>query len=245
MTQQNLKSYRVWDRPVRIFHWVAVLTFIPMVALGLVMMFSRDLGISAESKVLLKAVHIWIGYVFFLNIVVRIIWGFYGNRFARWKAVLPFGKVYKAQYAAYLEARKTKRKLNFLGHNPLGRWSVMVMLFLMTAQSVTGLVLASTDLYMPPFGSHIKAWVAQDEASMALIVPGDRETGINPQAYQDMRDFRTPYRSWHTYFFYLLIISVVVHIAAVVRAEKKEGSGLTSGMITGNKVYPEKPFDAD
>lgn len=245
MTQETLRSYRVWDRPVRIFHWVAVLTFIAMVALGIMMMFSSELGISREDKVLLKAAHIWIGYVFFLNIVLRCIWAFCGNRFARWKAILPFGKVYKAQYRAYQEGKKTGREVHFLGHNPLGRWSVMVMLFLMTAQSVTGLVLASTDLYMPPFGSQIKTWVAQDEASMELIKPGDRTTGIDPVAYQEMRDFRTPYRSWHSYFFYLLMLSVVVHIAAVVRAEKKEGSALTSGMITGNKVYSKKPFDAD
>jgi len=245
MSQQTLKAYPVWDGGVRFFHWMNLLTIIALLALGLALMFDKAFGVSDDGKVLLKAVHIWVGYVFVINLAIRLIWAFFGNRFARWKAMLPFGKVYKVQFQAYLEGRKTGRTVHFLGHNPLGRWSVLLMFLLMIGQGGTGLILASTDLYMPPFGSQMKNWVAQDEASKALIVPGDRETGIDPIAYQEMRDFRKPFRTLHTYFFYLLMLSIVIHITAVVIEEKRKRNGLTSAMITGEKVFDEKPFDAD
>lgn len=40
----------------------------------------------------------------------------------------------------------------YLGHNPLGRLMITALLFLLITQALTGLVLAGTDLYKPPFG---------------------------------------------------------------------------------------------
>lgn len=244
MTEQTIQSYPVWDRSTRIFHWVAVLSFIVLVAIGLVMMFSKSLGITDDGKIVLKTAHSWAGYVFVINLLWRFVWAFAGNRFARWGAILPFGKVYKAQMNAYLQGRKAGRQVKFLGHNPLARWSVMVMLILMTAQGATGLVLGSTDIYAAPFGSQMKQWVAADKSRLDLIKPYDK-TNIDPVAYKEMRDFRQPYRTLHTYLFYLLALSVVIHIIAVVVAENRERSGLTSAMFSGEKHFDDKPFDAD
>jgi len=244
MSQQTLKAYPVWDRGVRLFHWINVLAILGLVAIGLVMMFSKDLGITDDGKILLKATHIWVGYVFVINLLSRFVWAFLGNRFARWKAILPFGKLYKVQFKAYLEGRKVGRTVHFLGHNPLGRWSVLLMFLLMIGQGITGLILASTDLYMPPFGSQMKSWVAENEAAVAIIQPYQKQ-GVDPVAYQEMRDFRKPFRTLHTYLFYLLMLSIVIHITAVIIEEKRKRNALTSAMISGEKVFNEKPFDAD
>lgn len=76
MSQQTLKAYPVWDRGVRLFHWINVLAIIGLLALGLGLMFSKEFGVSDDGKILLKAVHIWIGYVFVINLFVRLIWAF-------------------------------------------------------------------------------------------------------------------------------------------------------------------------
>lgn len=244
MSGETMHSYPVWDRSTRIFHWVAVLSFIVLAAIGLVMMFSDPIGVTDDGKIVLKTAHSWAGYVFVINLLWRFVWAFSGNRFARWGAILPFGKVYKAQMSAYLQGRKTGQQVKFLGHNPLARWSVLAMLVLMTAQGATGLVLASTDIYAAPFGSHMKQWVAADKSALDQIKPYDK-TNIDPVAYKEMRDFRKPYRTLHTWFFYLLALSVVIHIIAVVVAENRERSGLTSAMFSGEKHFKDKPFDAD
>ncbi len=244
MSDKQMQAYSVWDRSTRIFHWVAVLSFLGLMAIGLVMMFSDPIGVTDEGKIFLKTAHSWVGYVFVINLLWRFVWAFAGNRFARWGAILPFGKVYKAQMNAYLQGRKIGRQVKFLGHNPLARWSILIMLVLMTAQGGTGLILASTDIYAAPFGSQMKQWVAADKSKLDLIKPYDK-TNIDPIAYQEMRDFRKPFRTLHTYFFYLLALSVLIHIIAVVVAENRERSGLTSAMFSGRKVFDEKPFDAD
>lgn len=244
MSDKVMQAYPVWDRSTRIFHWLAVLSFMVLVAIGLVMMFSKSLGITDSGKIVLKTAHSWAGYVFVINLLWRFVWAFAGNRFARWGAILPFGKVYKAQMNAYLLARKNGQQVKFLGHNPLARWSVMVMLILMTAQAGTGLILGGTDIYAAPLGGYMKHWVAADKSALDQIKPYDK-TNIDPVAYQGMRDFRKPYRSLHTWLFYLLALSVVIHIVAVVIAENRERSGLTSAMFSGEKHFRDKPFDAD
>lgn len=244
MSDKQMQAYSVWDRSTRIFHWVAVLSFLALAAIGLVMMFSDPIGVTDDGKIVLKTAHSWVGYVFVINLLWRFFWAFAGNRFARWGAILPFGKVYKAQMNAYWQGKKNGKQVKFLGHNPLARWSVMAMLILMTAQSATGLVLGSTDIYAAPFGNQIKQWVAADKSALDQIKPYDK-TNIDPVAYKEMRDFRDPYRTLHTYLFYLLVLSIIVHITAVVVAENRERSGLTSAMFTGRKVFDEKPFDAD
>lgn len=50
-------------------------------------------------------------------------------------------------------------RFGYLGHNPLGRLMVVTLLTLLLVQGVTGLVLAGTDLYKPPFGAVIAQWV--------------------------------------------------------------------------------------
>lgn len=244
MSDKAMQAYAVWDRSTRIFHWIAVVSFMVLTAIGLIFMFSDQIGVNDNGKIFLKTVHSWFGYIFVINLLWRFVWAFAGNRFARWNAILPFGKVYKAQMNAYLQGRKIGQPVNFLGHNPLARWSVMLMLILMTAQGATGLVLASTDIYAAPFGSQIKQWVAADKSQLDKIKPYDK-TNVDPIAYKEMRDFRKPYRTLHTYFFYLLALSVLIHIIAVVVAENRERSGLTSAMLSGRKVFDKKPFDAD
>ena len=58
-----------------------------------------------------------------------------------------------------------------------------------------------------------------------------------------MRAFRKPFITAHYYSFYAIVVMIVVHIAAVVITELKEGGGIVSAMFTGRKVFSEKPED--
>jgi Ni,Fe-hydrogenase I cytochrome b subunit len=102
MNQQNaIQEYPVWDRTTRWFHWINVLTVLALSAIGLVILNSKALGITDDGKVLLKTWHVYIGYVFAVNLGWRMIWGFIGGRYSRWSAILPIGKKYKQQRQAF------------------------------------------------------------------------------------------------------------------------------------------------
>ena len=83
MTDQPLKAYDVWDRPTRWFHWINVLAVLGLIGLGLVLLNGKALGISKDGAFLLKKAHVWVGYVFVINLLIRLVWGFFGNRYTR------------------------------------------------------------------------------------------------------------------------------------------------------------------
>ena len=65
----NLKAYFVWDANVRWFHWINLLCIIGLVAVGIAILNGKALGVSTEGKILLKTVHVLIGYIFAINLV--------------------------------------------------------------------------------------------------------------------------------------------------------------------------------
>lgn len=243
MTAQ-LTTYPVWDKTVRIFHWLNVLCVLALIAVGIAILNAKVLGVTVDGKILLKTTHVYIGYVFALNLTWRIIWGFIGNHYARWSAILPFGKVYRGQVSALIDAKKSGKPIGFLGHNPIGRLMVAFLFLLLTTQAITGLILAGTDVYMPPFGNTIKEWVAVDKMTIVDVKPYSKE-GVNAETFKEMRELRKPIAVTHYYIFYILLMAVFLHLTAIVITEIKERNGIVSAMLTGKKVFTDKPFDVD
>ena len=240
----ELTTYPVWDKTVRIFHWLNVLCVLGLIAVGTVILNAKVLGIPSDGKILLKTVHVYIGYIFALNLTWRIVWGFIGNRYARWTAMIPFGTEYRSQLSAMLSGIKSGKPVGFLGHNPIARLMVALLFLLLSVQAISGLVLAGTDVYMPPFGNTIKEWIATDSTTIESVKPYSK-TGVDEAAYKEMRDFRKPFITTHYYVFYILLAAIFLHLMGVVVTELKERNGLVSAMFTGKKVFVEKPFDAD
>lgn len=243
MTQQ-LTAYSVWDRTVRIFHWINVLCVLALIAVGVAILNSKALGVTDDGKLLLKTVHVYIGYVFAANLTWRIVWGFIGNRYSRWKSILPFNAEHRAQFAAMKEGAKIGKPVGFLGHSPIARLMVGLLFVVMSAQAITGLVLAGTDVYMLPFGNIVKESIAIDATTVDIIKPYSKE-GIDDAAYKDMRDVRKPFITVHYYAFWVLLAAILLHLLGVVVSELRERNGLVSAMFTGKKVFADKPFDAE
>jgi Ni/Fe-hydrogenase 1 B-type cytochrome subunit len=243
MTQQ-LTAYPVWDRTVRIFHWINVLCVLGLIAIGVAILNSKTLGVTDDGKLLLKTVHVYIGYVFAANLTWRIVWGFIGNRYSRWKSILPFNAEHRAQLTAMKEGAKTGKPVGFLGHSPIARLMVGFLFVLMSVQAITGLVLAGTDVYMLPFGNIVKESIAIDSTTVDIIKPYSKE-GIDDAAYKDMRDVRKPFITVHYYAFWVLLAAILLHILGVVVSELRERNGLVSAMFNGKKFFADKPFDAE
>ena len=116
----EMRVYAVWDIPTRLFHWINAICVIALVAVGYLMLHGRALEISRSGSMSLKTIHSWIGYVFVVNLLVRLVWAFCGNPYARWRALLPGGRGYLAATASYLKAFVSRHPEQYLGHNPLG-----------------------------------------------------------------------------------------------------------------------------
>lgn len=242
---ENRQAHKVWDRATRIFHWMNVICVLLLIAIGVMILNANTLGVSAEGKVTLKILHAYAGYVFALNLSWRLIWGFIGGKYSRWNAILPGGKGYIKQSGEYLQGFRKGDAPAYKGHNPLGRIMIAIMLFLLSAQMLTGLVLAGTDLYFPPFGHEFAEWATgagENHDMLVGLVPGNKEM-LDPEGYAAMREFRAPFIEIHEICFYLLLIAILLHIVAVVVTEVRERSGLVSAMFSGIKYLNKKPED--
>ena len=122
MLRQTLVAVKVWDLPVRIFHWL-------LVALLLFQWVSGQVGDE------LMVWHAWCGYAVLVLVIFRILWGFLGGTHAR------FASFIAGPAAAYRFARRlfSREAVPQLGHNPLGGWMVMAMIASLALQAITGL----------------------------------------------------------------------------------------------------------
>lgn len=245
-TSDNLKAYPVWDASVRWFHWINVLTILGLIAVGTVILYGKEIGVSAEGKVLLKTLHVYIGYLFCLNLSWRLIMAFVAkNPFSRWSSILPTGAGFPGRLREYVSGTGAGHAPAYLGHNPVARLMLALLYTLLLIMAVTGLVLAGTDVYMPPFGALFADWVTGGDAEkLAQLLPGSKEF-VDMQLYTEMRAFRKPFITAHYYGFFVLLAAVILHVAAVVIAELREKNGLVSAMFSGSKVFSEKPVDLE
>lgn len=112
------RSVRVWDLPLRLFHWLLAL----LVAFSVV---SGKLGGNALDW------HRLSGYAILTLLLFRIGWGFAGSTYAR------FGQFLRGPGAIVRHLAGSRPE--HPGHNPLGALSVLAMLTALLLQAATGL----------------------------------------------------------------------------------------------------------
>lgn len=108
---------QVWDLPLRLFHWLLVVSIIAAYITG-------------ELNGLWLEWHAKVG-LFVLGLVIfRILWGFMGTTYVRFATFFPSQQKIRNYFKGHWHG---------LGHNPLGALSIFAMLSLIFAQVLTGL----------------------------------------------------------------------------------------------------------
>ena len=233
MNNQHQAVY-VWSKYLRLFHWLNVLTITLLLAVGLIIFNAKTFGVNTDGKILLKTIHVLIGYVFAANLLFRIMLGFFGKGYERWHKTLPFAKGFSKELSEYKQQANKKYK----GHNPLGKLMVGALLLAMFVQMITGLVIAGTDIYYPPLGQYFAKSIAVEQDKLELIKPYSKEN-VNPDAYKTMREIRKPFITTHVYTFYALLFLIPLHILGVIIGERRQKTALVSAMISGYKYLPK------
>ena len=123
------KKVRVWDVPVRLFHW----TLVVLIATSY---FSGRAGGDWMK------LHFWAGYAILDLLLFRIAWGFVGSTTARFSTFVKGPGAWFSYLGTVLRGGKTYEA----GHNPVGGIMVVVLLLAVLAQAGAGLFSADTDL---------------------------------------------------------------------------------------------------
>lgn len=237
------RRYPVWDRTTRWFHWINFLCVLVLSVLATIMLNGKRLGLPHSGSLLLKYLHAYVGYIFAINLAWRLVWGFVGNEYARWRAVLPFGRDFGDRLREQCRLLGRAAGSQYIGHSPLARIMITALLALLVGQVVTGLVIAGTDLYLPPAGHYFARWVTDgDAARLAQLQPGSTDHVVTA-SYEAMKAFRKPFKTVHEVSFYVLLVAIAAHILANILEEILHQTGQISAMFSGAKTLSGPPAD--
>jgi hypothetical protein len=128
------KIIRVWDLPLRLFHWLLVLCIIGSIV-------SVNLGGNAMEW------HAYFGYSILTLLIFRIVWGFIGSTHARFISFSPNPK----SILNYLQGKAPR----VLGHNPIGALSVFALLLVLSIQVITGLFSDDEIAFQGPLAKYV------------------------------------------------------------------------------------------
>jgi cytochrome b len=190
MNNGRRRVVRVWDIPTRLFHWLVVV----LVAV-----------LYATWRLDWMDWHERVGDALLVLLLFRLTWGFVGSDTARFSRFLASPRTAWRHLTQALRREPDAQA----GHNPAGGWMVLLLLFLLLGETLTGI------------------FVANDVADVGPL------TAITPAAVADAID------ALHAILWDALLAAIVLHLLAIVGYAAVKGHNLLLPMITGTKVLPE------
>ena len=155
---------KVWDLPVRVFHWLLVLGFFAAY-------FTEEDFLTA---------HVWAGYGVMVLLAFRLIWGFTGSAYARFSNFV----CSPAQSVVYLQATVTGKAKRYIGHNPAGAAMIVLLLLSLALTIATGLAVYGAEERAGPLagiiGKNGRLWEESHEffADFALFLVAVHVCGV-------------------------------------------------------------------
>ena len=184
-------SVRIWDLPTRLFHWLLAACVVGLVVTG-------QVGGNA------MVWHFRLGYTVLTLLLFRLTWGFVGGHWSRWRQLF----LAPSHVLSYL--RGVSARQPWAGHNPIGSWSVLLMLLWLLVPVRTGRV-------------------SDDEIANAgpltALVSGATVSAAT---------------AWHKGLGKLVLLALVlVHVAAIVWYRWRKQQALVPAMLHGDKTLAQ------
>lgn len=138
----------VWDMPVRVFHWLLVICF-------------AGAWLTSESE-RLQMIHYAFGYTACLLVLIRLVWGVIGTRYARFSQFLKSPKAVVEHFMAMLRGHPH----HDIGHNPAGGMVMFALMVLILVIGLSGYL--SVKEFLGNFAGHAHEAVAS--LAMAVVI---------------------------------------------------------------------------
>ena len=216
LPETELVRTYVWEKPVRIAHWLIFFAIVSLSVTGLYI-HRPYLTPSGEAPFLMarmRFIHEISGFVLIAAFTVRVYWFFKGNFWARWSAYIPIHREQWRGMGAMLEFYLFLRfePGHRGGHNPLAALTYFIVYLLIFIEILTGLALYDRVLGNPVFHQFI-GWLPQL---------------IEPQYL----------RLIHYFLMWVFFAFVIFHVYASVLVSLEEENGLLDSIFSGWKFLP-------
>ncbi len=206
----------VWEKPVRIAHWLMFFAFISLSVTGIYLHhpFLAPSGRLSFLMAKMRFIHVVSGWVLIAAMALRVYWFFKGNFWARWPAYVP---IHRRQWQGIGEMLEFYLFLRFdpgrrVGHNPLAALSYFVIYVLIGVEIITGLALYSQVLGNPVLHQFL-GWMPR------VINPG----------YLHLI---------HYFLMFIFFAFIIFHVYASVLVSQTEQNGLLDSIFSGWKIVP-------
>ncbi|MCC6393009.1 MAG: Ni/Fe-hydrogenase, b-type cytochrome subunit [Bryobacterales bacterium] len=225
-TSCNYGRKYVWELPVRVSHWVNVVSVTMLFATGLYISdpILAPNGEPYQHFVMGRArqIHFLFGYLLLFSFLLRVYWFYVGNNYAR----SGFPRVWKAEWwkdvrDQGLQYLRLDRGHVHLGHNAIaGLTYTIFVIFLGWFQILTGLALYS-ESNPGGFWDKMVGW----------LIP--------------LFGGSFPLRMWHHTASWGFVVFVILHLYIVLYDDRQYKNGLISSMLAGFKFYERDDLDHD
>ncbi len=155
MTVNSEKSQTlVWDLPVRVFHWLMVISF-------------AGAYLTAESE-RWRLIHVTLGYTMGGLVAFRLGWGFIGSRYAR------FANFVRGVAAVkhYVKSMLSGKPEHHVGHNPAGAVAIVLLLLSSVVIVASGFVIYND------MGGHFFEELHEIASNFMLLIVGIHLAGV-------------------------------------------------------------------
>lgn len=190
------KNVRIWDIPTRLFHWLLVAGIVAQWLTGDYLDDAIDW-------------HFTIGYCVLGLILFRLVWGFVGTRYARFSHF----SLHPKHAIKYAKSMTDKNSKVYAGHNPVGSWMAIVLLFIVLLQAVSGLFVSDDVFSEGPYRSVANQSVL---AAMEFL---------------------------HFNLFDVLLILIGLHVLAALLYQFVKKQAIISAMFSGKKAVEATPIN--
>jgi len=229
MAIAEIPCYRriyVWEFPVRLYHWVNATCVLLLITTGYLIGNPLAIDYSTEAYQqywfgTVRFIHFVTAFIFFFNFLVRIYWGFVGNRWARWDNFIPHAKDQFQEIKEVLRVDIMQTRVRGtirIGHNTVAGFVYFVSFLIFIFQSVTGFAL---------YSSMTSSWFPGLFEWIVPLMGGDFAV-----------------RQWHHMLMWFFIVFSIVHIYLVFYHDYVEGRGTTSSMVGGWKFERRDVLEA-
>jgi len=212
----------VWEIPVRLTHWVNVAAIVVLSITGyyigspFIALSPRE-GYSLYFMGTMRFIHFAAAFVFVGSLALRTYWAFVGNRWASWRALVPFltpegrGRMKQMlRYYLFLQ----REPPTTLGHNALAGFTYAWIIVLYVLQTLTGFALLG--LSNPNgFWAKLTGWLFAIMSTQNV-------------------------RLTHHLIMWLLIAFALHHVYSAFLVDAEEANGLLGSILGGWKfIVPE------
>jgi Ni/Fe-hydrogenase 1 B-type cytochrome subunit len=212
----------VWEAPVRISHWLIVLSVTALSFTGYYMHNPFLVATGRHPFVMgtMRFIHLCAAFLFILSYLLRIYWFHVGNQWADWHAFVPLsrekwrGMGRMVKYYSFFQ----KNLDHYVGHNALAGVIYTFMFFLMFLEILTGLALYNAIVKFKLLGVLV-GWLPW---------------------FLDIQYLRM----FHFGMIFVFFIFVTHHVYSALLVSSVEHNGLIESIFTGYKFVPREELEA-